>query len=157
MYHRLARRRLLAPLQYLGAFAGIVVVLGTTLALTLQLAAGVQSSQAVAKRPIPAVSHKAAVLAPVETPALAPVQAVAQEPEPEPAERSATVGQSPHHDAPVARSHGPKPRAVGPRARAEMRPHFRDTPAREPRTLGFGLAPGTKSYTGAGGGFDAVH
>ena len=155
MYHRLARRRLLAPLQYLGAFAGIVVVLGTTLALTLQLAAGVQSSQVVAKRPVPPVSHKAAVLAPVETPVLAPVQSVAQEPEP--AERGATVGQSPPHDAPVARSQGPKPRAVSPRARAEMRPHFRDTPAREPRTLGFGLAPGTKSYTGAGGGFDAVH
>jgi hypothetical protein len=155
VYHRLAPRRLLAPLQYLGAFAGLVVVLGTTLALTLQLAAGVQSSQVVAKRPVPAVSHKAAVPAVVEPPALAPVQTVAQEPEP--AEHAATVGQSPHQDAPVARSHGPKPRGLSPRTRAEMRPHFRDTPAREPRTLGLGLAPGTKSYTGAGGGFDAVH
>jgi hypothetical protein len=152
VYHRLAPRRLLAPLQYFGAFAGIVVVLGTTLALTLQLAAGVQSSQVVAKRTIPPVSHKAPIFVPVETLAVAPVQTVAQEPEP--VEPSATVGQSPHHDAPVARSHGPKPRAISPRARAEVPPSLRD--GRRPN-LGFGLAPGEKSYTGAGRAFDAVH
>jgi len=152
VYHRLAPRRLLAPLQYLGAFAGTVVVLGTTLALTLQLAAGVQSSQVVAKRPIPPVSHKAAVLAPVETPALAPVQTVAQEPEP--VEPSATVGQSPKPDAPVVRSHSPKPRAISPRARAEVPPSLWD--GRRPN-LGFGFAPSQNRYTGAGRAFDAVH
>ena len=152
MYHRLAPRRLLAPLQYFGAFAGMVVVLGTTLALTLQLAAGVQSSQVAAKRPIPAVSHKVAISVPVETPVLAPVQTVAQEPEP--VEHSATVGQSPKHDAPVVRSHSPKPQGISPRARAEVPPSLGD--GRRPN-LGFGLAPSQNRYTGAGGAFDAVH
>jgi hypothetical protein len=48
-------------------------------------------------------------------------------------------------------------RSVTPRARAQAPPRRKPRSVQRERTLGLGLAPQGKSYTGAGGGFDAVH
>ena len=159
MFHRVMLRRRLTLLKRLGALAGFVMVIGTTMTLALQLAADSrfwQVSDVGKKRAVRVVPpdriEKAtvpAVWAPIGT--VAPAETAPE------VENSATTGLSSEDAKPVARSAAPMPRAVSPRTRAEVPPRFRNRPAEPQPTIGLGLAPREKNYTGAGRAFDAVH
>jgi hypothetical protein len=159
MFHRVMMRRRLTFLKRLGALAGLVVVVGTTFALALQLAAEARFWQVSdgGKKPVvrvvspnligtvtaPSVSAAIGTMAPVET-------------APE-VENSATTGRSSADAMPVARSAAGVPRVVSPRTRAEVPARFRSRPAESQPAVGLGLSRQEKSYIGAGRAFDAVH
>jgi hypothetical protein len=186
MFHRLAPRRSSARLLHFLTLGAIIVMIATAIAFALQTdgapsqvsdarSCGNESwpyrdgscrdDAAERSRSIRLVSpdriQKTTVYTPaarVEIPAASPSQAAEPVlPAPAAIEDSANLPPLlPEEATPLARSITP---AVSPRARAETPRRGRSKNAeRQPGLeLEPGLAPREKSFTGAGGSFDAVH
>jgi hypothetical protein len=186
MFHRLAPRPPSARFLHFATLAAIIVMIGTAISFAVQTGDGqpaqvsdgrsceaetwpyrddsCRDEAAEKNRSIRLVSpdriQKKTVYTPasrVEVPIVTPSEA-AEPITPPPAVEESVVLPPPAEEAPpLSRSMSSKSPAVSPRARAEAPRRARNKNAEHQPALGLGLAPRGKSYTGAGGGFDAVH
>jgi hypothetical protein len=187
MFHRLGPRRSTERMLRYGVLVAIVIVAASATTLALRREADTRPSQISAAgsckdesppqvdgscrddaaektRSIQGASLGRAgkmgvstVAAPVDIPTTKPSEATEASAALPPGalEHGSASPPAPQRATPSAQSAGTKVRTVSPRARAEA--PRRAQPAETRSTLGLGLAPRERSYTGADRSFDAVH